>query len=210
MLGNIKFTLSVSPNFLYCYHLCLVPSLILKINTVLVHRTLPNSLVRLSLTNLTCNTLPYLLLESDRKCPQLATHQFSVPQITINLTYALKHGIQKYLTVTSHNQQSAVPTSHLYIMNWQKLSQLVIHSYCILTCSRDFSLACLHAARFSALNALCSAGDNSFSSSSSLNSPCVKNINQDFTACATFEQQILWISLLFCRYTSHLTNLLLD
>lgn len=197
----------ISPNFSIVF-LCLVPSSILKINTVLVYRTHPTSLVCLSLTNLTRNTLPYLFFESDRQYPQLATYQFSLPQITINLTYALKHGIQK--CVTTHNQQFAVPTSHLYIMKWQKLSQQVIHSYCILTCSRDFSLACLHAARFSALNVRCSAGDNSFSSSSSLKSPCVKNINQEFTACAMFEQQILWISVLFCRYTSHLTNLLLD
>ena len=168
------------------------------------------SLVSSSLTNLMCNTLPYLFLGSDRQCPQLATHQFSVPQITMNLTYALKPGNQKCLTLTTHNQQFTVPTSHLYIMKWQKLSQLVLHSYCILTCSRDFSLACLHAARFSALNALCSAGDNSFSSSSTLNSPCVKNINQDYTACAMFEQQILWISSLLCRYTRNITNLLLD
>jgi hypothetical protein len=150
-----------------------------------------------------CRNLPYLFLESDRKCPQLAACQLSTPYITINLTSALKHKIQKCLTVTTHNHQLTIPILHLYTL------RLVTDSYCIHTCSRDFSLACLHAARFSALSARCSAGDNSFSSSSSDNSPCVKNLTQDFTACTRFEQKVLWTSSLFCTYTNHLTNLLL-
>jgi len=115
MLGNITFTLLVQ--FLVLLLSLSGPFFNFENKYCTGIQNLATSSVCLSLTNLTRNTLPYLSLQSDRQYPQLATHQFSMPQITINLTYALKHGIQKYLTVTTHNQQFAVPTSHLYIMN---------------------------------------------------------------------------------------------